>query len=172
VNLAATSKSSWIIGTLSLADDPHDGHAPEAQLNHVRSLLEKDRVREVFVDRDLLGHKHEGKEAVHVDLERRGSIPKSLWQFMKRKAAIEMIIGHMKNEHRLERNRHKVAHGDAVNASRSAVAMSFGKLLTWIGQFWLFLGSFFPPYQSPAFFLAEVSSGMFLPHCKTSGWQW
>ena len=50
---------------------------------------------------------------------------------MKKRAAIELTIGHMKSEHRLERNRLKGTCGDAINAHLSGVAMNFGKLLAW-----------------------------------------
>ena len=76
-------------------------------------------------------------------LGRRGSIPKNLWRFMKRRAAIEPTIGHLKREHRLERNRLKGTLGNAVKASLSAAAINFGKLLKWVGQFWLFLSNLF-----------------------------
>jgi IS5 family transposase len=141
VSLAVTSKGSWIVGTMSLEGNPYDGHTLGKQLKQVRDLLGEGRVREVFVDRGYRGHKHEGEEAVYVDRERRGSIPKSLWRFMKRRAAIEPTIGHMKSEHRLERNRLKGTLGNAVNALLSAAAMNFGKLLKWVGQFWLFLSN-------------------------------
>jgi hypothetical protein len=58
---------------------------------------------------------------------------------MKRRATIEPIIGRMKSEHCLERNRLKGTVGNAINALMSAAAMNFGKLLGWIGRFWLFL---------------------------------
>ena len=48
---------------------------------------------------------------------------------MKRRAAVEPSIGHLKNEHRLERNRLKGVAGDALNAILSAAAMNFQKLL-------------------------------------------
>jgi IS5 family transposase len=40
---------------------------------------------------------------------------------MKRRAAIEPTIGHLKAEHRLERNRLKGTQGNAINALLSAV---------------------------------------------------
>ncbi len=89
------------------------------------------------MDRGYRGHKHEGAETVYVDRERRGSAPKGLWKFIKRRAAIEPIIGHMKREHRLERNRLKGTFGNAINALPSAAAMKFGKLIKWVGQSWL-----------------------------------
>jgi len=52
---------------------------------------------------------------------------------MKRRAAVEPSIGHLKNEHRLERNRLKGVAGNAINAVLAAAAMNFQKL---IGAFW------------------------------------
>jgi len=52
---------------------------------------------------------------------------------MKRRAAVEPSIGHLKSEHRLERNRLKGAAGNAINAILAAAAMNFHKLL---GAFW------------------------------------
>jgi IS5 family transposase len=129
VSLAVTSKGSWIVGTMSLEGNPYDGHTRGKQLTQVRDFLGEGRVREVFVDRGYRGHKHEGAETVYVERERRGSIPKSLWRFIKRRAAIELIIGHMKSEHRLERNRLKGTLGNAINALLSAAAMNVGKLI-------------------------------------------
>jgi IS5 family transposase len=53
---------------------------------------------------------------------------------MKRRAAVEPSIGHLKNEHRLEHNRLKGVAGNAINAVLAAAAMNFQKLL---GAFWL-----------------------------------
>lgn len=48
---------------------------------------------------------------------------------MKHRAAVEPSIGHLKTEHRLERNRLNGAAGNAVNAVLAAAAMNFQKLL-------------------------------------------
>jgi len=48
---------------------------------------------------------------------------------MKRRAAIEPGIGHLKREHRMDRCRLKGIEGDQVNAILSAAGMNFGKLL-------------------------------------------
>jgi hypothetical protein len=76
------------------------------------------RIKHVFVGRGCRGHKHQGPESVSVDQLLRGVIPKWLWRLMKRRAAIEPTIGHMKSEHRLERNRLKGTCGDAINGNR------------------------------------------------------
>ena len=90
---------------MSLEENPSDGHTLGKQLKQACDLLGEGSGREVFVDRGYRGHKHEGEEAVYVDSERRGSIPKRLWRFMKRRAAMKPTIGQIRSEHRLERNR-------------------------------------------------------------------
>jgi IS5 family transposase len=155
VSLAVTSKKSWVIGALSLEGNPYDGHTLSKQIEQLRAIVGVDKVKQIFVDRGYRGHQHEGPENVTVDRERRGKIPKSFWRMMKRRAAIEPTIGHMKSEHRLERNRLKGTVGDAINALLSAAAMNFGKLLRWVGRFWLFfralvLTIFYRDYIIPA----------------------
>jgi len=47
----------------------------------------------------------------------------------KRRSAIEPTIGHLKSDHRLERNFLRVKSGDWINALMSAVGYNFCKLL-------------------------------------------
>lgn len=98
------------------------------QMKQVEQLLGR-KIKEVHVDMGYRGHDYTGEAAIHVDKRRRGKIPKALWQRMKRRAAVEPRIGHLKNEHRLDRNQLKGIAGDAVNAVLSAAAMNFQKLL-------------------------------------------
>ena len=74
------------------------------------------------------GHGYSGKVNVHVDKRRRGRTAKSLWRWMKRRAAVEPGIGHLKHEHRMDRNRLKGSLGDRINAILSAAGMNFHKL--------------------------------------------
>jgi hypothetical protein len=60
----------------------------------------------------------------------------------------------MKSEHRLERNRLKGTLGNAINALLSAAAMNFGKLIKWVGQFWLFFCALLKIFRP------------LLPHCR------
>ena len=57
---------------------------------------------------------------------------------MKRRAAVEPSIGHLKNEHRLERNRLKGTAGNEINAILAAAAMNFQKLLRALCRIFLF----------------------------------
>jgi len=132
VSVAVTSRGGWLVGARSFTGNPYDGHTLAAQMKQVKSMI-GERVGEVHVDMGYRGHDYTGQATVHVDKRRRGRTPRPLWRWMKRRAAVEPSIGHLKNEHRLERNRLKGTAGDAINAVLAAAAMNFHKLL---GAFW------------------------------------
>jgi IS5 family transposase len=123
-----SSQGGWFVGSKSFTGNPYDGHTLSEQMKQVEKLLGK-QVKEVHVDMGYRGHDYEGQAAIHVDKRRRGRTPQSLWRRMKHRAAVEPSIGHLKTEHRLERNRLKGAAGNAVNAVLAAAAMNFQKLL-------------------------------------------
>jgi transposase, IS5 family len=54
---------------------------------------------------------------------------------MKRRAAVEPVIGHLKAEHRLGRNYLKGRAGDRINAVLAAAGYNFGLLLRWLERF-------------------------------------
>ena len=83
----------------------------------------------VFVDRGYRGHGYQGPVQMHVDRGRRGKLAVRMWRWMKRRAAIEPGIGHLKHEHRMDRCRLWGPQGDAFNAIGSAAGMNFRKLL-------------------------------------------
>ena len=53
---------------------------------------------------------------------------------MKRRAAVEPVIGHVKAEHRMDRNYLKGRVGDRVNAVLAAAGFNFGLLLRWLAE--------------------------------------
>jgi len=53
---------------------------------------------------------------------------------MKRRAAVEPVIGHFKAEHRMDRNYLKGRLGDSVNAVLAAAGYNFGLLLRWLAE--------------------------------------
>jgi len=134
VSVAVTSRGGWLVGAKSFTGNPYDGHTLAGQIKQVGRMI-GDRVREAHVDMGYRGHDYSGAVVVHVDKRTRGRTPKALWRWMKRRAAVEPSIGHLKSEHRLERNRLRGTYGNAINAMLAAAAMNFHKLL---GAFWLY----------------------------------
>ena len=51
---------------------------------------------------------------------------------MRRRAAVEPVIGHIQAEHRMERNYLKGRDGDCANAVLAAAGYNFSLLLRWI----------------------------------------
>ena len=133
VSVAATSRGGWFVGARAIHDNPYDGHTLSDAIQQVSRLVISPE--HVFVDRGYRGHGYQGEVTVHVDKVRRGRTAKSLWRWMKRRAAVEPGIGHLKHEHRMDRNRLKGKQGDKINAILSAAGMNFSKLLKWVANY-------------------------------------
>ncbi|MET4037943.1 hypothetical protein ABMB68_009457 [Bradyrhizobium sp. RT4a] len=54
---------------------------------------------------------------------------------LRRRAAVEPVIGHLKAEHRMGRNYPWFRHGDAANAVLAAAGYNFRRLIRWIRLF-------------------------------------
>jgi transposase, IS5 family len=55
---------------------------------------------------------------------------------LRRRSAVEPVIGHAKAEHRMGRNFLKGPHGDAANAVLAAAGYNFRRLLGWLAMIW------------------------------------
>lgn len=51
------------------------------------------------------------------------------WSWFKRRSAVEPIIGHVKSDHRMERNYLKGKDGDTINAILAGCGFNLRKLL-------------------------------------------
>lgn len=133
VSVAATSRGGWFVGAKALHGNPYDGHTLKEAIEQIERITKTPE--HVFVDGGYKGHNYEGSADVHVDKRRRGNTAKSLWKWMKRRAAIEPGIGHLKHEHRMDRNRLKGPEGDTINAILSVAGMNFSKLINHVVVF-------------------------------------
>lgn len=149
VSVAATSKGGWFVGAIAIYGNPNDRHTLEDKLKQVEQIAHKPEY--AFVDMGYRGHGYEGDISVHVDKRRRGKTARRLWKWMKRRAAIEPGIGHLKREHQMDRNRLKGKYGDRINAILSAAEMNFAKLLKWLADFLRLIFAMFYKYQRTSF---------------------
>lgn len=113
VSVATSTRSNFVVGMRSLPGNPYDGHTLSDALDQVRRLTGV-RPTECFVDRGYRGH-DETDTTVVLAGQRRGITPR-LKRLLKRRNAIEPVIGHLKNDGRLDRNYLKGVAGDAMNA--------------------------------------------------------
>lgn len=113
VSVATTTEGGFVVGMRSLPGNPYDGHTLHEALEQVEILTDQ-RPQMAFVDRGYRGH---GVETVKVFISgaRRG-VTRTIAKLLRRRSAIEPMIGHMKNDGRLTRCPLKGTDGDALFA--------------------------------------------------------
>ena len=130
----------FVLHAKALHGNPFDGHT----LGPVIAELESQTgvtTRRIHVDKGYRGHNHLEKFRVWItgqSLPRTRSgvrrVTRPIRREMKRRAAVEPVIGHTKAEHRLGRNYLKGRDGDRNNAVLAAAGYNFSLLLRWMAR--------------------------------------
>ena len=129
VSVATTSRDNWIVGIEALHNNPFDGHTLKGALEQVERLVGWS-VGNVYCDKGYKGNpKQLGLTTVHLATRRKSSMTWSEWRWFKRRSAIEPVIGHTKEDHRMDRNYLKGTDGDKMNAILAACGFNLRKLL-------------------------------------------
>ena len=112
-SVAVTNRSNFVVGGMDLPGNPYDGLTLKRVLDQVLALTGQ-YIEEVFVDRGYRGH-DETDSAVYISGQKRG-VTTRIERCLKRRQAIEQIIGHLKTDGWLGRNHHlKGTGGDSIN---------------------------------------------------------
>jgi len=131
VSLAATHKSGLMVGARSFPDNPFDGHTLEQQLEQTTALLQDIGMAPKVAVVDL-GYRGVDQEIAPVELIYRGKY-KSLSQvqrrWLKRRQAIEPLIGHAKQDHGMQRCWLKGSEGDALHTVLCAAGFNIRWLM-------------------------------------------
>jgi hypothetical protein len=90
-------------------------------------------VRRIHGDKGYRGHNHPDRFKVWITGQVR-RVTKAIRREMRRRAAIEPVIGHLKDDHRLRRNHLKGRNGDRINAMLAAAGYNFSLLLRWFEE--------------------------------------
>ena len=114
IAVAVTNREGLVVGIQAHAGNPYDGQTLAPALAQVERFTGVEPLR-CYVDRGYRGHGVEGATAVFVAGRRRGITP-TIRRELRRRSAIEAMIGHMKLDGRLARNHLKGAVGDAIHA--------------------------------------------------------
>jgi IS5 family transposase len=106
-------------------------------MDQVVAITGKEPAR-IYVDLGYRGHDYGHKERVFIARQRRGLTP-TIKRELRRRSAIEPMIGHMKADGRLGRNYLLGAAGDAINALLVAAEHNLRLILNWLRLFiaWL-----------------------------------
>lgn len=138
VSVVATSKECFIVGIKAYHGNPYDGHTLEdavVQAERVSGL----KARDIYVDRGYRGHTYTGEAKVHVAGRGIKKLKASLRKWIRRRSAIEAVIGHAKTEGRLGRNYLLGKEGDKINAILAGCGYNMRKLLRALLFFFCFL---------------------------------
>ncbi len=126
-SIATTNKSNFVVGGMALPGNPFDGHTLVGALDQVRRLTGS-VIDEVFVDRGYRGHGEE-ESNVYISGQRRGIRTMRLKRSLKRRQAIEPVIGHLKSDGLLGRNYLKGTDGDHMNVVLSCAGHNLRLIL-------------------------------------------
>ena len=119
----------FVLHAQALHGNPFDGHTLGPVVKELQALTGVE-VRRIHVDKGYQGHNHPRKTRVWISGRVRG-VTRTIRREMRRRAAIEPVIGHLKAEHRMDRNYLKGRHGDRANAVLAAAGYNFHLLLRW-----------------------------------------
>ena len=126
VVLVTTSASNWIVGADAVHGNPYDG-ATLSDVIEQTSRLTDVAPKQAAVDKGFRGTKHhpDGLQVLVAGTRKFTGVLKRL---VKRRSAIEPVIGHLKHDHALGRNFLKGTQGDRINALLTACGFNLRKL--------------------------------------------
>src|SRR3989475_3223837 len=127
----------FVAHVAALPGNPYDGHTLAKVVPDIRALL-GNVLERIIADAGYRGHNAppEHKFRVYTAGQKR-RINQQIKREFKRRAAIEPVIGHLKEHHPIGRNHLAHASGDAINAVLAAAGYNFRRLLAWLRLFLL-----------------------------------
>jgi IS5 family transposase len=155
VSVATTHRHArggqFVIHAKALPGNPYDGHTLATVIPDMEALV-GNTLKRAFVDKGYRGHNAppDYKFRVFIAGQKRRVTPK-IKREMRRRSAVEPVIGHLKSEHRMGRNYLWHRQGDAINAVLAAVGYNFRLLIRWLRLllFCFLAASFRPPQVAP-----------------------
>ena len=154
----AKTDTGVIVGAMGFRNE-YDGHTLPPVLEQIKKLTGK-YPKVAKVDRGYKGKKRIGETEILMP-----SPPKKSDSYYKRKknsnahkkrTAIEPIIGHLKSDHRLNRNFYKGVVGDNINIMLAAAAFNFKRMMNiWKSSFYQFFQKIFTPIFNLIFVLIQ-----------------
>jgi IS5 family transposase len=136
VTNARSGGGQFVVGIRAVAGLPYDGHTLKDQIAQVERLTGT-LVKRVYVDKGYRGHGLASPD-IHVTQSNQKRTP-TIRRELRRRSAIEPIIGHLKSDGLLERNYLAGATGDAINAILVGAGHNIRLLLAWLRCFLSFI---------------------------------
>ena len=146
VSLATTLERSkggqFALHAKALPGNPYDGHTLAAIIPDMEKTIGNE-IGRILADAGYRGHNAPDSHKFRVfTAGQKRRVTPAIKRQMRRRSAIEPVIGHIKAEHRMDRNYLAGEQGDAVNAILAAAGYNFSLLLNWFRQLlWLLIAA-------------------------------
>ena len=129
----------FVLHAKALPGNPYDGHTLATVIPDIERTTGATLAR-IIADAGYRGHNAPAPYdmRVYTSGQKRRMTP-TIRRQMKRRSAVEPVIGHLKGEHRMGRNHLAHAAGDAINAVLAAAGYNFRRLLAWLARLFAFL---------------------------------
>ena len=133
--VAPSRGGQFVLAAKALPGSPYDGHTLSTVIPHLQSLIGNE-IKRIIADKGYRGHRLPAPYdmRVYVSEQKRG-VTRAIKRDLGRRAAVEPVIGHLKTDHRMDRNFLIGSHGDAANAVLAAVGYNFRRLVAWLREF-------------------------------------
>jgi IS5 family transposase len=135
VSVATTLKHSkggqFVVHAQALPGNPYDGHTLAGVIPAIEQLVGR-TIERLHADAGYRGHNAPAdyKFKVYTSRQKRRLTPQ-IKREMRRRSAVEPVIGHLKEDHRMDRNYLAHRHGDFNNAILAAAGYNFRRLIAW-----------------------------------------
>ena len=120
----------FVLHAKALPGNPYDGHTLGAVIDDTQKLTGC-VIERVYVDKGYRGHNASNPRRVFISGQKRGVFG-VIRRELRRRSAIEPVIGHLKAEGHLGRCYLKGREGDAANAVLTAVGHNLRLVLAWL----------------------------------------
>jgi len=150
--LSHAKGGQFVTHVKALPGSPYDGHTLATVIPDMEALV-GNTIERILADKGYRGHNapDDYKFRVFISGQKRGVTPR-IKRELRRRSAVEPVIGHLKAEHRMGRNYLWFRRGDANNAVLAAVGYNFRRLIRWLRLllFEILAALFAEPRTNPA----------------------
>jgi IS5 family transposase len=130
--VTAPKGGQFVLHAKALHGNPYDGHTLGPVIADLEKLTGVEVCR-IHGDKGYRGHNYADRFKVWITGQVR-RVTKNIRREMRRRAAVEPVIGHLKDGHRMGRNHLKGRDGDRINAVLAAAGYNFKLLLRWFEE--------------------------------------
>ena len=127
---ACAPGGQFVLHAKALPGNPYDGHTLGSVIDATEKLTGC-AIERAYVDKGYRGHDAANPRRVFISGQKRGVFG-IIKRELRRRSAIEPVIGHMKTDGHLGRCHLKGREGDAANITLTAVGHNLRRVLAWL----------------------------------------